>query len=382
MAQAQKNLNRSRGMLQSMFPIPEADLSNMWNTASLIADSNPSAERSWRVEPAVFLAIARVHWKQWDMKSHAKKRVDLGSLVQNSLGRLHNWQVQYMTRVYSTMGHGIVALYHDSLSKETVDPLYFRTKGTFPSLDSITPGSETDSNDKMYRRRLQDVLFHFRLTQNMSFAVSRRYCSTQYLAEVFTEAGLTRSEAGAIGLMNAIGFHWNHYKRRNRASGKGYGRVNLGRDLHTVHNIVLEDGTNRQALVVALIADFASFHGNSGWVWFNSMLIQGAWPWLGDYSKSYAKTVFSAIVCLFCCVRHGYIWDGVGTLIVRLASKLVDSNAFGGGRIKVRGAGRLVGKKVLYEPVPKHDKKSLSENVEKMGIIDKVNRGRSTALGS
>ncbi len=64
MAQAQKNLERSRGMLRSMTPIPEADLSNILNTSLLIADSNPSAEQSWKVEPAIFLAIARVHWKQ------------------------------------------------------------------------------------------------------------------------------------------------------------------------------------------------------------------------------------------------------------------------------------------------------------------------------
>jgi len=117
MAQVQKNLERSRGMLQSMTPIPEADLSNIWNTSLLIADSNPSAEQSWKVEPAMFRAIARMHWKQWDMKSHAKKRVDLGSLMQNSMGRLQNWQGRYMTRVYSTMGHGIVAVYHDNVTK-------------------------------------------------------------------------------------------------------------------------------------------------------------------------------------------------------------------------------------------------------------------------
>ncbi len=228
--------------------------------------------------------------------------------------------------------------------------------------------------DKMYRLRLQDVLFHFRLTQNMSYTVSQRYCSTHYLAEVFTQAGLTNSEADAIGLMNTIGLDWSHFKHLNRASGSGFGLATLGRDLHTIHNVDLGNGTNRQTMLVALIADFASFHGNAGWVWFNSMLIQGAWPWLGGYSKSYAKTVFTAMVCLFCCVRHGYIWDGVGMLILRLARKLVDPDAFSGGRIKFRGAGRLVGEKVLYEPVPKKsgDKSDSSKKFDGMKSIGKV----------
>lgn len=380
MAQVRKDLERSRGMLRSMTPIPEADLSNIWNTSLLIADSIPSAEQSWKVEPAMFRAIARVHWKQWDMKSHAKKRVDFGSLMQNSMGRLQNWQRRYMTRVYSTMGHGIVAVYHDNITKETIDPLYFRTKGTYPSLGLITTGNETDDkDDKMYRLRLQDVLFHFRLTQNLSYTVSQRYFSTQYLAEVFTRAGLTNSEADAIGLVNTIGLDWNHFKRLNRASGKGFGLATLGRDLHTIHNIDLGNGTNRQAMLVALIANFASFHGNAGWVWFNSMLIQGAWPWLGGYSKSYAKTVFTAMVCLFCCVRHGYTWNGVGMLILRLARKLVDSEAFGGARIKFRGAGRLSGEKVLYEPVPKEpsDKSDISKKVGGMKSMGKVSSGHS-----
>lgn len=356
-AEHRKNVERSRGMLQSMLPISEPDLLNIWNTAQLLADSNPAAEQTWKVELAIFKAIANVHWQQWDHNNHAKNRVDLGSFIKNSMARLQIWQFLYVARLYSTMAHTIGAVYHDSISKETVAPLHFYIKGTYPSLALATTGAEAEKkSDKMYRMRIQDILFHFRLVQNASLTVSQRYYSKQYVAEVFASAGLTASSYDAMALLNTIGFKGTNGRT---LTGQGIAHASLGTDLHTVHNVDLGNGVNRQTLIVALIAAYASFQGNFGWSWFNRILIQGAWPWLGGYSKSYAKTVFAAMVCLFCCVRHGHAWSGVGDLILRLARKLVDPNCFGAGRVRVRAGGRLAGGKVLYEPVPKakEDKK-------------------------
>lgn len=371
-AKHKQNVERSRGMLENMLPIPESDLTNMWNIAQLLADSDPTAEQTWRIELAIFRAIGKAHWRQWDMKTNAKGRVDLGSFFQDATARGQVWWARYILRLYGTMGHKVKAVYHDSVTGETLSPLYFYIKGTYPSLALATTGSEQiNGTDKTYRMRLQDILFNFRLVQNTSLTVAARYHSPQYIAEVFTAAGLTASENDCMALMNAIGFKWT-WKRGVKFSGRGIAQDTLGIDLHSVHNVDMGNGVNKQGLIIALIACFTSFHGHIGWTWLNHVLIQGAWPWLGGYNKSYAKTVFTAMVCMFCCVRHGYVWSGAGPVVLRLAGKLVDPECFGTGRLRLRGTGSLGGEKVLYEPVPKTNETeegeapAVSEGAEKV----------------
>ncbi|PSN68090.1 hypothetical protein BS50DRAFT_587304 [Corynespora cassiicola Philippines] len=249
----------------------------------------------------------------------------------------------FVTRLYSTMSHTVSAVYAEKVSGQTLVPRYF---------NNGSPGTATKENN-LYRLRLGSIFGDFVLHENASHQAGAHYWSATYCADIFVQAGLISSQQDVLNLMNQIGLK----RGSSSLTGQGLADETLGRDLHTRYNTRYLNGTSQQAVIIALLACHASFAAERGWMLINRVLVTGAWPWLGGYTKDYAKTIAAIMVCLFSCVRHGHTESDVGPLIERLASKLVDSEKFGCTGVRVRTGNALVGDKILFEPANKKKKR-------------------------
>jgi hypothetical protein len=252
------------------------------------------------------------------------------------------------------MGNKISRIYSDIFRRCTTPPEYYKIKGLYPS--------SADTNDKIYRMGLEKTYTNFILHRNASLQVALRYLSGAYYVEVFCDAGLAEyNEAQGI-YQQALMRQWTL---------TGAGKENIGAGLHSRFK-------GRDGLIVAMIACQGSFYGSRGWTFLTRTLIQGGWPWLGNYAKDYAKVIYLAMICLFCIVRHapGTRRPDIGQLILALAAKLVDPNCFGVGMVKVRVNDELAGKKVTYEPVPK-DKVSFKTGLY-LGSLTRATRRKPT----
>lgn len=217
----------------------------------------------------------------------------------------------------------------DRFRKETGLADWLMIKGTYPP----------EMAGKSARMTLDRILLNFRLGQNSSKTVHQHYYSRGSCAQLFSNAGLG-SVQDAMNLFNLV---YLDYLRVWSPSKKELYQ-NYGKKLHIMYK-------GQEALIMASIACQGSFQGERGWTLFNQTLIQGAWPWLGRYPKSYAKTLYTAMICIFCVVRHDQAGPEVGPIILGLAAKLVDSNCFGIGPVQVRTTDSLTDLKQLYEPV-------------------------------
>jgi len=230
------------------------------------------------------------------------------------------------------MGHKVKAMRADSFKGETGKAEWLSTPGNYPS---------ADGSDQTFRLSLEKALSNFYLKANMSHTVMNWYYSKEYCAQVFAASGLVSYEEA----QSLLGIAWLGMLQPWRPFGTI--TENIGVQLHTIYK-------GREALILAAIACQGSFQGERGWTLFNQTLVQGAWPWLGNYPKSYAKTHFLAMVCLFTIVRQNRSQGAnIGALILALARKLVDTNCWGVGEVKIRYSDSLSDPKALYEPVPK-----------------------------
>jgi hypothetical protein len=77
----------------------------------------------------------------------------------------------------------------------------------------------------------------------------------------------------------------------------------------------------------------------------NKVLIQGGWPWLRGYNKTFAKAVFLVMVSLFGALELGYVNAGVAEDLTALARLLVGHDG-SGWPLRVRKNHRLHDRKV------------------------------------
>src|SRR5437763_864573 len=95
----------------------------------------------------------------------------------------------------------------------------------------------------------------------------------------------------------------------------------------------------------------------------NKVLIQGGWPWLRGYNKTFAKAVFLVTVSLFGALELGYVNAGVAEDLTALARLLVGRDG-SGWPLRVRKNHRL------------HDKKVRVAAAEKKNVSIRDRRGR------
>jgi hypothetical protein len=233
-------------------------------------------------------------------------------------------------------GRKVSMAYRNQFGKESGVPDWLSTPGVYLS---------NPASDKSRRMDLDRIALSFRLARNASLTVNSMYYSRNFAAQVFAAAGLGSVEDA----MNYFNFVFLDRLTIWSSSKKELSQ-NLGPGFHNQQNL-----QGRQTMILASIACQGSFQGERGWDLFSQILVQGGWPLLGHYSKHYAKNVYIAMVCLFCCVRHGQVGPEIGPLILALATKVVDMNWVGGMGLVMRIADNIVDEIVIYEPVRQTD---------------------------
>jgi hypothetical protein len=127
----------------------------------------------------------------------------------------------------------------------------------------------------------------------------------------------------------------------------------LGALLHEMQN-------QEDKLIVAGVACRATFSGLLTWNHFNSMLVQGGWPWLRQYSRAYARMVYTVMVLIFAAIEN-YVFNDVeamGSRLLALAGKLVGGPVGGPSPWKVR-----------QSPYMKEVKLIIPVRIERLAIV-------------
>jgi hypothetical protein len=152
-----------------------------------------------------------------------------------------------------------------------------------------------------------------RMSIKQEYMFRRKYWSIEERIDLFVRAGL-RDEKDSREVIKKVyprGMLWPSHHNPSF-------EVGLGVQLHSME-------AESACLTVAAMACKANFNALMGWNQFSSLLIQGAWPWLRQYSKAYAQVIFTTMVLLFSVIENYEGGDAqiMGARIVRLANKLV-----------------------------------------------------------
>jgi hypothetical protein len=126
----------------------------------------------------------------------------------------------------------------------------------------------------------------------------------------------------------------------------GFGDLNeaVGFGLHT-----WPEEQGQDYLIVLACAGV--FGGHTIWHRLAVTLVQGAWPWLRGFTKTYAMIIFTLMVSLCSAVEQGYIDSGIKPLLMQLAATLIGRDDVG-GPWRIRTTSRLKAPKILLAATP------------------------------
>jgi hypothetical protein len=122
----------------------------------------------------------------------------------------------------------------------------------------------------------------------------------------------------------------------------------LGASLHEMKN-------SEDKLLVAALACRGTFSALLTWNHFNTMLVQGGWPWLRQYSRAYARMVYTVMVLIFAAIEN-YDFHDVEAMRMRLLSLA--------GKLVGGPMGQLSPWKVRQSPYLKEEKLTIPLRVE------------------
>ena len=218
----------------------------------------------------------------------------------------------------------------------TSAPFYHGEPNAYPFLSS---------NEKQVTSRAKDLWTYMRESSGSlqrsvkeDYNFMRHYFSVPVRVELFVKSGLVneRDASNMISKVYPHGITIPVFQRGNPAIQTG-----LGVELHAL-------GDPGDKLQLAAIACRGAFHAAFTWDRFNSVLVQGGWPWLRGYSKAYAKMVYTVMVLIFAAFENYQFNDRaeMHTRILALAGKLVGNPAGGHSPWTVRRSVYLKGPKV------------------------------------
>lgn len=190
-------------------------------------------------------------------------------------------------------------------------------------------------NEKEITSRTKDVWVYLRessgsLKQSSSqdFKDLKQYYSVAVRVDLLVESGLVDRTNAPVVVKKVYphGLYVPLFQRGNPSIQPG-----LGSELHTL-------GDPGDKLHLAAIACRGAFSGLFTWDRFNNTLVQGGWPWLRQYSRAYAKMIYTAMVLLFAAIENYDLGDMDGTRwrILALAGKLVGNPSGGPSPWRVR----------------------------------------------
>jgi hypothetical protein len=183
------------------------------------------------------------------------------------------------------------------------------------------------ANDKEISSRLKDVWVYLRPSggsANQSwgelFSQPYKYASPSVRVDLLVKSGL-------MGVDDAKAVMKKIYSRGALLpvlSQRGVPNISggFGAELHGLAHPA--DKIN-----LAAVAGIATFSGLFTWERFNGVLVEGGWPWLRQYSRAYARTIYTAMVLIFAAIETNHLadLDKMRERLISLAGKLVGDPA-------------------------------------------------------
>lgn len=206
-------------------------------------------------------------------------------------------------------------------------------------------------NDADVTSKAKDVWVYLRessgsLSDSTShnFTKFKHYFSVPVRVALLVESGLLNQE-NASRVMKKVYPHGLYVPIVQH--GNPSIQSDLGAHLHTL-------GHPEDKLHLAAIACRGVFSALFTWNRFNSVLVQGGWPWLRQYSRAYAKMIYTVMVLMFAAIENYDMNDMVATRtrILALAGKLVGSQSGDRSQWTVRKSVYLRGPKVTIPARP------------------------------
>jgi hypothetical protein len=222
----------------------------------------------------------------------------------------------------------------------TSAPYYHGEPDAYPFLAPNDAGVTSKAMDIwVYLRESSGSLNH---SFSQDFKNFQYYWSLPVRVALLIESGLL-DEVNASNVMKKVyphGVYVPLFQRGNPSIQSG-----LGAQLHTL-------GDPADKLHLAAIACRGVFSGLFTWDRFNSVLVQGGWPWIRQYSRGYAKMIYTVMVLIFAAVENYELRDmeEMRMRILALAGKLVGNPSGGPSPWRVRKSVYLQGPKVTVSP--------------------------------
>lgn len=245
------------------------------------------------------------------------------------------------TQSINSFSNGLTNFFAEAFLSRTSAPFYHGEPNAYPLVME---------NEKAITDRLKDAWVYLRessgtinASTSSNFKYLKAYYSPSVRVDLFVEVGMT-DPARAAAIIKRVyphGLYVPVVQRGNPRIEPG-----LGAALHG-----MQDPDDK--VHVAALACRGAFQALFTWDRFNTMLVQGGWPWLRQYSRAYAKVIYTAMVLLFAGAENYVMNDmnSVRSRILLLAAKLVGNPIGGMSPWKIRHSSYLKGPKVVLPPV-------------------------------
>lgn len=111
---------------------------------------------------------------------------------------------------------------------------------------------------------------------------------------------------------------------RSMINGRPSLPANFGKLLHTVPE-------QQARFFLIAIACCGVYQGHFGWYRLSAALVEGAWPWLRRYTKTYAKAIYVLMVSICGGAELGCLSNAILPLLEGLAASLDGRSDLPGG---------------------------------------------------
>jgi hypothetical protein len=240
------------------------------------------------------------------------------------------------THTLNKSNNALANTWSDVFLSRTSAPYYHGERNAYPFVSE---------NDQQISSSVKDIWVYLRessgtLNRSISddWSAFKHYHSVPVRIELFAKSSLVNHTQAESVIKNVYphGVLVPVFQRGNPSTLTGLGSL-----LH-------EMKPPEDKLHVAAMACRGTFQGLLTWYRFNAMLIQGGWPWLRQYSRAYARVVYTAMVLIFAAIESYTVEDmaAMRTRLLALAGKLVGGIDGGPSGWKVRKSPYLKGPKL------------------------------------
>lgn len=347
-----------------------AELATLRAAADKLIQSNPLLPETWDVDLSACLPIAQAHLHRWsadvgdlsvalcehvlthrqsrnraDRRARGKRGMGVwksnkwagGTFIMDS--RLETMAIRNLRKEMqgvNQLTNAIANTCANVFLSRTSAPFYYGEPSAYPFIEQ---------NDAAISSRVKDIWAYLRessgsLNNGIMADIKNlmHYFSVPVRVALFVESGLVEQANGETFVRKVYphGVYVPIFQRGNPGTQAG-----LGASLHTL-------GDPADKLHLAAMACRGAFSGLFTWDRFNTALVQGGWPWLRQYSRAYARMIYTVMVLIFAAIECYKLddMDAMRERILSLAGKLVGNPSRGPSPWRIRKAIYLTGPKV------------------------------------